>query len=203
MGTCGVLRPTCKPSARACQHLSQLSQRSDDEREDDEPEEDRAKPSKRGKMLRKPFSRRNDRSFSLRRLCISRSRSQGSGRERSGGTTGANPDPAPVGKFRRRRRGPCSTPDRSAAGQDDASAHGLPKRHAPAQGEARRSWPFELSPQPRESWRSVRAADVRTCGRAQGSSTSHSSARESCASCRTARAVRAACSHARRHAGWL
>ena len=47
--------------------------------------------SKREKMRRNPFSRRNNRSISLRRLYISRSYSQGSTRVRNGGTTGSNP----------------------------------------------------------------------------------------------------------------
>ncbi len=47
--------------------------------------------SKREKMRRKPFRRRNNRSTSFRRLYISRSYSQGATRVLSGGTTGMKP----------------------------------------------------------------------------------------------------------------
>ena len=47
--------------------------------------------SKREKMRRNPFNRRNNRSISFRLLYISRSYSQGSTRVLRGGTTGVNP----------------------------------------------------------------------------------------------------------------
>ena len=120
---------------------------------------------KRVKIRRNPLKRRNNRPVSLRRLRVSRLRSQGSVRARKGGATGACP------KARANWRIPLPSRARSMTGDGPSSR--LPSRFSglrpsggrgPVPARARTRWRLGHPRQPRESWRPSRRASARPVG---------------------------------------
>ena len=118
--------------------------------------------SKREKMRRNPFRRRNRRSTSLRRLYISRSYSQGLRRVLFGGTTGAKPRSSANWRVRSSSYARSIT----SAGLPDgrpclSGAFGPAARRAPDRGRARGRRPSGRPRQPDESWWSSRRGTCR------------------------------------------